>query len=415
MKQASNAQAWLLDYPLLRLPRLSVIQITSFLVLVGISVVVASPATHGGQSSGKSQVQADLRRAASYLKAKDLQSALKEYDAILALDPHNSEALSNRGAVRFLEGDCPTASEDLRAALARDPSLDRTKAMLGICEKRLGKQDAASLLEASFRELKNPSMRVRVGTELASLYYQRGDLEDAAAVARQLVVLQPDNVDILYFAQLVYRELADDTLNKLALLAPDSARMQQVMAERLVNDGNLPAAIEHYKKALALQPDLPGIHFEFGEAILNSNSSDPAAQANATSQFEEAIRLEGDNAEVESELGHIAQLRGDTQTAFDRYTKAVALNGNSATAQLGLGSVLMDMRKPAEAAKHLQLAVRLDPLNSDAHYRLALADRNLNATADAAKEMKLFQDIRKREDSVKQIYNEMNQRPSPTQ
>jgi tetratricopeptide (TPR) repeat protein len=386
-------------------------------VFLALLISLASPAsTFSAQATSPNpQIQDHFQRAAADLKSKDLHSAVTEYDAILAIDPENAEAHSNRGAVRFVEGDCTSASEDFRIALVRDPSLSRARAMLGICEKRLGKPDAGALLEASFRELRNPSMRVRVGTELASLYYQHGDLEHAAAVAQQLVDLDPDNVDILFFAQLVYRELADNTLNKLALLAPGSARMQQVMAERLVNDGNLPAAIEHYKKALVLQRNLPGVHFELGEAILNSNSSDEKAQADASSEFQQAIRLEGDNAQIECELGHIAQLRGGTQTAYAHYSKAVALNANSANAQLGLGSVLMDMQKPAEAAQHLRLAVQLDPLDSDAHYRLALVERNLNMTAEAAKEMKLFEDIRKSEDRVKQIYNEMNRRPAATQ
>ena len=415
MEQTRYTPARLGGYLHFQVSRPSLIKAVSLLIGVGIPMIVAFPVAYSHQASPNSQIQRHLQRAAAYLKSKDLPSAVKEYDAVIRLNPGNADALTNRGAIRFLQGDCPAASEDLRAALASDPSLARPKAMLGICEKRLAKPDAASLLEASFRELRNSSMRVRVGTELASLYYQHGDLEHASAVAQQLVALDPDNVDILYFAQLVYRELAEDTLNKLALLAPDSARMQQVMAERLVNDGNLTAAIEHYKKALVLQPDLPGVHFELGEAMLNSNASDPATQSDAITQFQQAIRLEGDTAELEGELGHIAQLRGDTQTAFARYTRAVTLNENSASAQLGLGSILMDMKKPAEAARHLQLAVRLDPLNSDAHYRLALAERDLDETTDAAKEMKLFQDIRKREDTVKQIYNEMNRRPSATQ
>ena len=71
---------------------------------------------------------------------------------------------------------------------------------------------------------------------------------------RSLVDLDPDNVDVLFMAQRVYSELADDTLNKLAVLAPGSARMQQVIAERLVNGGDLKGAIEHYRKALADRP-----------------------------------------------------------------------------------------------------------------------------------------------------------------
>lgn len=389
-----------------------------FALMIAAAVFAGSPVTAFSVQSGASrpsQIQDHFQRADQDLKANDPQSAIKEFDAILALDPDNAEAHSNRGAIRFLEGDCTNASADFRSAMSGDPSLTRAKAMLGICESRLGKPDAVPLLESSFRELRNPNLRARVGMELASLYYRMGDLEHAAGVAQSLVALDPDNVDVLYFAQLVYRDLADETLNKLAVLAPGSARMQQVIAERLVNDGNLPAAIDHYKKVLALAPNLPGVRFELGEAILESNSSDAKAQADATSKFEQAIHREGDSAEIECELAHIARLQGDTQRAYGHYAKALALDANSAQAQVGMGSVLMTMQKPEEALKHLRLAVKLDPLSSEAHYRLALADRNLNLTAEEEKEMKLYQDVKKSDDRVKELYGEMNRRPSAKQ
>ena len=49
-------------------------------------------------------------------------------------------------------------------------------------------------------------------------------------------------------AQRLYSELADDTLNKLAVVAPGSARMQQVIAERLVNGGDSNAPLTTTKK-----------------------------------------------------------------------------------------------------------------------------------------------------------------------
>ena len=43
------------------------------------------------------------------------------------------------------------------------------------------------------------------------------------------------------------------------MLAPGSARMQQVIAERLVNEGDLKSATEHYKKVLEIDPRVPGV------------------------------------------------------------------------------------------------------------------------------------------------------------
>src|SRR5580693_6011399 len=242
-------------------------------------------------TSEAAEIHDHLRKAAEYLKAKDPDSAVKEFDAVLVLDPKNAEAYANLGVVAFFRHDYQNASQSLRKAVAIDPSLVKSQALLGICARRLGDPSARVLLEKSFSKLKDKSLRLQVGLELASLCDQQGDTGATASVMRSLVDLDPDNVDVLFTAQRVYTELADDTLNKLAVLAPGSARMQQIIAQHLINQGDLKGAIDHYRKALQIDPRASGVHYELGEAILESARSDAAAQAEAQRELESAISV----------------------------------------------------------------------------------------------------------------------------
>lgn len=167
-----------------------------------------------------SPVRTHLQRAQAALTAHDTETATQEFRAVLTLDPRNAEAHVNLGVIAFSQGDVRTASEHLRKALAIQPSLTQAQALLGICEKRLGSSSAQRLLESSFAKLTDTNLRTQVGKELIGLYYQRGDSERAIPVIQKLVDLNPDNVEILYMAQRLYKELADDTLDKLAVLAP---------------------------------------------------------------------------------------------------------------------------------------------------------------------------------------------------
>ena len=54
--------------------------------------------------------------------------------------------------------------------------------------------------------------------------------------------------------------------------------MQQVIAERLINEGDLKGATEHYRKALEIDPRVPGVHYELAEAILESAPTDAEAK-----------------------------------------------------------------------------------------------------------------------------------------
>jgi tetratricopeptide (TPR) repeat protein len=385
----------------------AVAPIAVLLTLLG--VLTGMAAQTGTSHAG--EIDHHLRKAAEYLQAKDPDSAVKEFDAVLALDPKNAEAYANLGVVAFFRRDYRNASQYLRKAVVIDPSLVKSYALLGISERRLGDPSARVLLEKSFSKLKDKSLRLQVGLELASLYDQQGETGALASIMQSLVDLDPDNVDVLFTAQRVYTELADDTLNKLAILAPGSARMQQVIAERLVNGGDLPRAIEHYKKALQLDPRVPGVHFELGEAILQSSLHDLATQAEAQKEFEAAEAIDGDAAKAECGLGAIASSQSDLDRAFAHYRRAYKLNPNELEAQLGLARLLMMQQKPQEAIKYLQAAVQADPLNSEAHYRLASAYKRLQMDDQAQKEMHLFQEIKKTRDQVKDLYHQMNIKP----
>ena len=358
-----------------------------------------------------SSIRTHFQQAEAALKTNDADTAAKEFRAILTLDPRNAQAHFHLGVLEALQGDCQSASQDFRQALASQPSLMNARAMLGVCRRRLGDKSAKALLAGSFSKLSDAKLRTQVGMELVGIYYGEGDPERAVPVLQKLVELNPESADILYMAQRLYAELADDTLNKLAVVAPGSARMQQVIAERLVNAGDLEGAIERYRKALEIDPHIPGVRYELAEAILASSRSDAAAQAEAEAELGTVVATEGDSAKVQCELAKIALLRSDTEGAHDHYARAFALNPQDTEAQLGLGRILMTMEKPQEARKYLELAVQSDPLNGEARYRLAQVYQHLQMPDESRKQMRLFQEIKKTKDQVRSLYRQMKKQP----
>jgi tetratricopeptide (TPR) repeat protein len=379
-----------------------------------LAVAIWYPAASAQPQQAKAaEIHAHIVRAESALRTGDQETAAREFRAALSLDPRNSEARVNLGVIAFARGDCSAATEDLRAALRSRPSLVKAQALLGICEKRLADSAARHDLEKSFAQLDDPKLRAQVGRELVGLYYGDGRADQAVPVMQKLVDIAPEDPDALFTAQRLYQELADDTLNKLAIVAPASARMQQAIAERLINAGDLPGAIQHYKQALELNAQLPGVRYELAEALLESNRSDGQMQAASQEQIEKAKQVDGDSSNLESLLGEIALLQNDLRLAYTHYAEAIRLNRGSPEAQLGFGRVLLLMDKPQEARKYLQMAVRSDPLNSSAHYRLALADRKLGLEEEAHKEARLTDEIRHLKDNVGLLYQQMHQQTRP--
>jgi len=66
---------------------------------------------------------------------------------------------------------------------------------------------------------------------------------------------------VLYASYRIYSDLSGESMLSLSLVAPESARMHQLMAHELERHGDDEAAIRNYREALKLDPRLPGLHF----------------------------------------------------------------------------------------------------------------------------------------------------------
>ena len=359
------------------------------------------------QSASPAQIHSLLQQADAALGAGNLPLAEQDYRAVLQLDAQNSSAHTELGVIEYSRGDCSSAVVHLRAALDAAPQLSQARALLGICERRSGSAQAASDLRKAFDALPAGKLRIEVGVELADLDYQRGDIDAALPVVQKLLDFAPENSDILFFAQRLYSEQANSALNKLLIIAPDSARTQQLIAEKLINSGDARDAIDHYRTALALDPHLPGMHFELAEAYM-TEGNDAATLNLARQQFEQARDAEGDNVRIECALGSIDQKQGNAAQALAHFQHAYQLAPADPEANLDLGTVLAAQSKPEAALPLLRTAVTGDPMNAAAHYRLARVCHQLHLGEEEAKQIKLYREIHQTQDRVAALYQQMN-------
>ncbi|MBZ5665119.1 MAG: tetratricopeptide repeat protein [Acidobacteriia bacterium] len=350
-------------------------------------------------------IREHIARAQQAVADKQFDSAIRELNAVLVIDSKNVEARGNLGVVQFLEGKYAEASQNLRAALQLQPSLWKAQAILGLCEKAQGRLDSAkTLLEKSVPHMQQePKLQVRAGLALVELDYQRRDLEKALGVLTLLQNTDPTNADVLYVVYRIHTDLATEARQTLAMVAPDSARMHQLLAQHLINERDAKNAVMQYREALRIDPHLPGAHFELGEAIL-MDSGTTGGQQDAQREFEAAIAVNPGDAKSECRLGGLFSLRGDTESARKHFLRAAELDPNESEAQVGLGKILMSTGHPEEALPHLLAAVRLDPTNAPAHYRLSQLYRQLGRTSNAEQEIATFKELRKTEERLRSAY-----------
>ena len=221
--------------------------------------------------------------------------------------------------------------------------------------------------------------------------------------------LAPENTDILYTAHRIYSDLAGESMLSVAMLAPKSARMHQMMAQEMARQGNTEGAIAHYREAVKLDPQLPGLRFELAEALNLSSSA--ADQEQVEKEYQAALSANPFDEKAECRLGEIALRASDLDRAAAHYKRALELQPNDADALVGMGRTLTQMHRPADAEPYLKRAAQVEPFTAVTHYRLSQVYRAAGRTAEAQKELTEFQRLKELKERLKQVYEEMRLQP----
>lgn len=352
------------------------------------------------------RVAALEQQAQKYLQDQKPQLAIPVLREISSLDPKNLNAQANLGVLLFFQGTYPDAIPYMRAALRMQPDLWRIEALLGIAEKRTGDPKAAQNdLERAFPNLGGQKIQIDAGLELVELYSASAQLGKALSVAAKLEELAPQNPQILLAAYQISRQMMDQSLLTMTMVAPDSAEMHMIMAGELGRKGDHTNSIAQYREAIRLNPSLPGAHFELAEQL--RTSSDPALNAQAEDEYKAAIRVNPFDALSWRQLGGILEEKGDYKTAEENYQKALALQPKDSDARTGLAIVLITLNRTNEALSLLEDAVKDDPTNLVAHYRLSMLYRRGGRTAEAQREMETFQHYQSVKDKLGKVFKQL--------
>jgi tetratricopeptide (TPR) repeat protein len=381
----------------------------SAFLLGAVLFAAALPCSPQSTADRQQQIASHAGQAQAYLKENKLDLAASEFAAIVALDPNNVDARGNLGVLLFFQGKYVEAIPQLRAALKLRSPLWKIQALLGVAEKRTGDlQEARGDLEKAFPHVEEQKIRVETGMELIDLYSQSGDLDKAAPIVSVLRTLEPTNEDILYTAYRIYSDLTDESILSMMLVASKSAHMHELMAHELAKHGHPEEAIENFRVAIKINPQLPALHYELAE-MLNASSE---GREEAASEYRKALALNPMDEASECRLGDIAAQKSDTDEAYKRYTRAVQLRPDDAQAILGLAKVLMSKGQLEKAEQMLKRAIQLDPTSAVAHFRLSTLYRRIGRTADAQRELEQYEKYRAMKEKLRDLYHTMRVEPA---
>jgi tetratricopeptide (TPR) repeat protein len=133
------------------------------------------------------------------------------------------------------------------------------------------------------------------------------------------------------------------------------------LGNSLLNQGRVDEAVEHFQKALALEPESATSHGGLGNALFQKGHMDEAII-----QYQKALEIKPDFAEAHNNFAYSLLQIGRVDEAIIHYRKAIELQPESATFHSGLGNALFQKGQMDEAIIQYQKALVLQPKSADA-------------------------------------------------
>src|SRR5579863_1954313 len=309
--------------------------------------------------------------------------------ALVASGTAAGQSARVEGMAAFHEGRYSVALAKLKEAAA-DPKDAKAKAFLALTEAALG--DCKTALPGLMANADAMDSTLYKLTSLAAVrcYEAADDTGRAQALLGELEKRFPADADVLYASAKLHMKAFNDATFAMFERAPASYRVHQLSAEIFEIQNRYAEAEGEYRKAIALNPAAPELHFELGRAIL-LESHGPEALERASVEFQAELKLSPEDAAAEFQLGQIAETQGKTAEARGHFERAVTLSPRFVQALVALGKLHLQDKRYAEAIDALTRAVTIDPANESAHYGLLTAYRDAGQMDKAKAEMAVLE------------------------
>lgn len=250
--------------------------------------------------------------------------------------------------------------------------------------------DRAAALARGYLKAHPQSSPARV--LLARAEMARGQYASAYRELQTALRGDPRNVDALYYLSRLCYALSQMEHQKLYAMAPNSARVHQLMAESYRAQQNLAKAEEEYRAALDADPRSVEVLIALGDLLRSQFRFDDAVV-----YYSRAAETSPRNYDSAYGLGACYLFKEQPGRAVEYLRRALEIDPGSPAARLALGDALLRAGRPAEAVNELKAAAALEPTMRQAFTLLARAYNRLGQPAEAKAALARAQELTQKE------------------
>ena len=178
----------------------------------------------------------------------------------------------------------------------------------------------------------------------------------------EIALSYPDNIEAKFQNQ-QFEEAAGQLRTALMIESGGTfpeAQVELSLGNALASHNAIPQAIEHFQRAVQIDPGFAEGHYALGVAFLQQGNEEAAESC-----FQTAIELDEDYkaafAGVCNTLAVAEYRAGNFKTALAHITRALELDGEYAEAENNAGLIYLQLGQPDRALEHLKEALRIKP------------------------------------------------------
>lgn len=261
--------------------------------------------------------------------AGDLDTAAREYLAVIRLLPDAAEAYASLGLVYHAQGQYAESARALSRADKLKPGLPGVNLYLGIDYER--QRQAALAVPQLLRAVRLDSQSKDAQVWLGRALWDEGHTQQALAQFHKTATLFPADPALLLEAGEAYHKAAELRIERVLAESGGTALLHQVYGDIYNDERAWDNASAHYYRALELDPHWARAHYGLGEVALRKGKLAQAAQ-----EFKQELTAHPASAAALARLAEIAMLQDKVEEALPLLNQAIHVSGYEAAHAMGL-------------------------------------------------------------------------------
>ncbi len=334
------------------------------------------------------QLDPDLEKALKAHQSGDMDTAVQQYRIYLKKKPDAFESRANLGAALARQGLFDEAIAEYKIALKAAPTNPGISYNLALAYYKTGDLTLAARELSALRALVGEQPQVTL--LLADTYLQLGENKKVIQLLEAPAEAKPEDLGLAYVLGMALLrdkrvEEGQKFLNRI-LGRGESAEALLLLGTSKFSVGDFPNALKDFQRAAELNPDLPSLNGNLGQALMATGDTTAATKA-----FERELKQNPNDFVANLQLGVILKQDELFDQATACFSRALRMRPGDIGVRYQIAATMLAQNKIQMALVELERIVKDADNFTEAHVSLATVYYRLKRKEDGDRERAIVQ------------------------